>query len=115
MAGDGKLKDILLAPARRLVADIFDEEDLGRLWALGELIIHEGGPVGQEAFDRIANDTELIIGQIDLPESRLKKASRLRAIFNVEGNFLPNIDYGYCFSQRNSSSQYQSRVCRAGG
>ena len=24
-------------------------------------------------------------------------AKRLRAIFNVEGNFLPNIDYDYCF------------------
>jgi phosphoglycerate dehydrogenase-like enzyme len=97
MAADGKLKGILLAPAPRLVADIFDEDDLRRLRALGELIIHEAGPVSKEAFDRIANDTELIIGQVDLPESRLKKAPRLRAIFNVEGNFLPNIDYGYCF------------------
>jgi hypothetical protein len=91
MAADGKLKGILLAPAPRLVADIFDEDDLRRLRALGELTIHEAGPASGEAFDRIANDTELIIGQVDLPESRVKKASRLRAIFNVEGNFLLNI------------------------
>ena len=37
------------------------------------------------------------MGQFDLPASRLKRAQSLRAVFNVEGNFLPNIDYAYCF------------------
>jgi phosphoglycerate dehydrogenase-like enzyme len=41
---------------------------------------------------------EILIGQSDLPRQRLQQASKLRAIFNVEGNFLPNIDYDYCFS-----------------
>ncbi len=95
MAAGGK--SILLAPAPRIISDIFDESDLARLRALGELTIHEAGPVSEELFDRIASETEIIIGQVDLPESRLKKALKLRAIFNVEGNFLPNIDYKYCF------------------
>jgi phosphoglycerate dehydrogenase-like enzyme len=88
---------IFLAPAPRAVADIFDSDDLAQLRALGDLIVHEAGPVGDELFDSIAADTEIIIGQIDLPESRLNQARSLRAIFNVEGNFLPNVDYGYCF------------------
>ena len=31
------------------------------------------------------------------PESRLKRLPQLKAVFNVESNFLPNIDYDYCF------------------
>lgn len=88
---------IFLAPAPRAVADIFDSDDLAELRALGELTVHQAGPVTDEQFNSISGDTVIIIGQIDLPESRLKKAPCLRAIFNVEGNFLPNVDYGYCF------------------
>lgn len=90
-------KSIFLAPAPRIVSDIFDENDLVRLRAIGDLVIHEPGPVTDAMFDDSAAQTEIIIGQIDLPESRLKRATSLRAVFNVEGNFLPNIDYAYCF------------------
>src|SRR5215472_149339 len=92
-----KSKRILLAPAPRLIADIFDSADLEELRALGELVIVEPGPVTEKIFDECAAGTEIIIGQVDLPESRLRKAASLKAIFNVEGNFLPNVDYGYCF------------------
>lgn len=91
------LQRIFLAPAPRRVADIFDESDMLRLRSLGELIIHEDGPVTDELFLEQAAKAEIIIGQLDLPESRLKHARSLRAIFNVEGNFLSNIDYAYCF------------------
>src|SRR6266568_3843488 len=90
-------KCIFLAPAPRLVSDIFDENDLGRLHAIGYVVIHEDGPVTDAIFEDSAVNAEIIIGQIDLPEPRLKRASSLRAVFNVEGNFLPNIDYAYCF------------------
>ena len=88
---------IFLAPAPRRVADILDESDMLRLRSLGELVIHEDGPVTDELFENQAAKAEIIIGQVDLPESRLKRAQSLRAIFNVEGNFLSNIDYAYCF------------------
>jgi len=88
---------IFLAPAPRAVADIFASDDLAQLRALGELTVLEAGPVTDEQFNSFSRDTGIIIGQIDLPESRLKKAPCLRAIFNVEGNFLPNVDYEYCF------------------
>ena len=97
MAVGSKSKRIFLAPAPRAVADIFTDSDLARLRALGELTVYESGPVSEESFDRIASETEIVIGQVDLPESRLRKTSRLRAIFNVEGNFLSNVDYEYCF------------------
>jgi phosphoglycerate dehydrogenase-like enzyme len=61
------------------------------------VVIHEDGPLTDELFEDQAAKAEIIIGQIDLPESRLKRAPSLRAVFNVEGNFLPNIDYDYCF------------------
>jgi phosphoglycerate dehydrogenase-like enzyme len=90
-------KSIFLAPAPRRVSDIFDERDLLRLRALGDLTIHEDGPVTDVMFERSAARAEIIIGQFDLSESRLNRATSLRAVFNVEGNFLPNIDYAYCF------------------
>jgi phosphoglycerate dehydrogenase-like enzyme len=90
-------KHIFLAPAPRTVADILGESDLARLRALGELIIHEDGPVTDALFDSLAADAEIIIGQIDLPKERLDRARNLRAVFNVEGNFLPNIDYAHAF------------------
>ncbi len=89
-------KHIFLAPAPRIVSDIFEENDLHRLRALGDVVIHEG-PVTDAVFEESVANSEIIIGQIDLPESRLKRATSLKAVFNVEGNFLPNIDYAYCF------------------
>ena len=92
-----KSKFIFVAPAPRIVSDIFDESDLLRLRAVGDVVIHEGSPVTDAIFEESAAKAEMIIGQVDLPESRLKRATSLRAVFNVEGNFLPNIDYAYCF------------------
>src|ERR1700735_1489956 len=90
-------KCIFVAPAPRIVSDIFDEKDLLRLRAVGDVVIHEGRPVTDAIFEENASKAEILIAQIDLPESRLRRATSLRAVFNVEGNFLPNIDYAYCF------------------
>lgn len=89
-------RHIFLAPAPRAVADIFDDKDLARLRALGTLTIHEGGPVTDAVFDANAH-ADIMIGQFDMPAERLERAKSLRAIINVEGNFLPNIDYAVCF------------------
>jgi phosphoglycerate dehydrogenase-like enzyme len=90
-------KRIFLAPEPRAMCDIFDESDLARLRALGDVFVHESGPVTDSLFDEKVADAEIIMGQFDLPASRLQRARSLRAVFNVEGNFLPNIDYAYCF------------------
>lgn len=88
-------KVILLVPAPRRVADIFTDEQLARLRNLGELHIFDDAPPTQSEFDALAPRLEILIGQLDMPQERIASAPGLRAIFNVEGNFLPNIDYGY--------------------
>jgi phosphoglycerate dehydrogenase-like enzyme len=47
--------------------------------------------------DPIAEAT-FIIGQPDLSNEVLQKAKNLKAIFNVETNFLDNMDCDHCFS-----------------
>ncbi len=89
-------KRLFVAPQPRAMSDIFDADDLNRLRALGEVFVHEDGPVTDSLFEKHAAHADIIIGQFDLPESRLRRAPALKAVFNVEGNFLPNIDYGYC-------------------
>ncbi len=88
---------IFLAPAPRRVGEILDDSDLARLACLGDLVIHEEGPVTDAVFEEKAADATIIIGQIDLPKARLDSAHNLRAVINVEGNFLPNIDYEHAF------------------
>jgi phosphoglycerate dehydrogenase-like enzyme len=41
--------------------------------------------------------TEILISQQPMGRDRLDLAAKLRVIFNVETNFLPNIDYEECF------------------
>lgn len=92
-------KTILLVPAPRKVGDIFTEAQLARLRALGDLHIFDDAPPTQGEFEALAPSLEILIGQLDMPQSRLESAPRLRAIFNVEGNFLPNIDYACALSR----------------
>ena len=48
-------------------------------------------------YEKNIHKANYIIGQPNLPTSLLEKASKLRAIFNVESNFMDNMDYDYCF------------------
>ena len=43
-------------------------------------------------------NADFIIGQPDLPKSILILGKKLKAIFNVESNFMDNMDYDYCFN-----------------
>ena len=38
----------------------------------------------------------MIMGETNMPRSRLERAKELKAIFNISGNFPANIDYEYC-------------------
>ena len=49
-----------------------------------------------DEVDRLLPEVEIIIGQTDMPRERIERATKLRAIFNVETNFLPNVDYQAC-------------------
>jgi phosphoglycerate dehydrogenase-like enzyme len=87
---------ILLDPYPRPVDLIFDRQTKARLEALGDVIWHDGPPATPDHIDRHLPKTAILIGQSALPRERLDRAPHLRAVFNVESNFLPNIDYVEC-------------------
>ncbi|RFC68940.1 MULTISPECIES: hydroxyacid dehydrogenase [Mesorhizobium] len=81
----------------RKIEDIFEDADLARLHALGEVTINRGSSISDEEFNAQARDCHVIMGQFDMPAERLDQCPNLRTIINLEGNFLPNIDYKHCF------------------
>ncbi|RRJ94742.1 hydroxyacid dehydrogenase [Opitutaceae bacterium TAV4] len=87
---------ILLDPHPRPLDLIFDAATKARLESLGEVIWHDGPPAPPEHIDRYLPEAVALIGQSPLPKERLDRAPKLKAVFNVESNFLPNIDYLEC-------------------
>src|SRR3954447_20037150 len=72
---------------------ICDAQTRARLDALGRLVVHEDGPMPDAMVEEHLPEAVAIVGQTAMPADRLARAPRLRAIVNVEGNFLPNVDY----------------------
>lgn len=87
---------ILVDPLPRTLDAICDGPTRRRLDALGRIEVFEDRQAPDAAVDRLLADTVLLIGQTAMPRERLDRAPKLRAIFNVETNFLPNIDYAAC-------------------
>ena len=91
---------IVIDPQPRALAEIFEPAVWTRLETLGELTVHDGaGRMPAQRFDSCLPDMELLIGQSDMPKARLDRAKKLRAIINVETNFLRNVDYETCFER----------------
>jgi phosphoglycerate dehydrogenase-like enzyme len=91
---------IVIDPQPRAFEEIFEPKIWARLEDLGELAIHEGpGRMPAERFESYLSEMALLIGQSDMPKSRLDRAPKLRAIVNVETNFLQNVDYETCFER----------------
>lgn len=88
---------VLFDPFPRSRQLIFTEALWQRLIGRARVVAHEDGRMPAEMIDRHIGDAEIIIGQTDLPAERIEAAPRLRAVINVEGNFLPNVDYAACF------------------
>jgi phosphoglycerate dehydrogenase-like enzyme len=82
---------VVLDPAPRRLADLFDPATLATLRHRFRLL------EAPADLDAVLPEAFAIVGQSDLPASRLRRAARLRALLNVEGNFLPNVDYEECF------------------
>ncbi len=87
---------ILFDPHPRPIDLLFDTATKSRLESIGEVLWHEGSPAPAEYIDRYLPETAILIGQTPMPKERLDRAPKLKAIFNVESNFLPNIDYQEC-------------------
>jgi phosphoglycerate dehydrogenase-like enzyme len=91
---------IVVDPQPRGLDEIFEPAIRARLESLGELVIHDGaGRMPAERLERYLPDMALLIGQTDMPKERLDHAKNLRAIINVETNFLQNVDYETCFQR----------------
>jgi phosphoglycerate dehydrogenase-like enzyme len=91
---------IVIDPQPRGFDEIFEPEVWARLESLGELAVHDApGRMPVERFESLLPRIELLIGQSDMPKARLDRAGKLRAIINVETNFLQNVDYETCFAR----------------
>jgi phosphoglycerate dehydrogenase-like enzyme len=91
---------IVIDPQPRSFEEIFEPRIWARLEDLGELAIHEGpGRMPAKRFESYLPEMALLIGQSDMPKARLDRAPKLRAIVNVETNFLQNVDYETCFER----------------
>jgi phosphoglycerate dehydrogenase-like enzyme len=91
---------IVVDPQPRALEEIFDAATRAKFERLGELIVHEGpGRMPSDIVERHLPDLTLLIGQTDMPKERLDRARNLRAIINVETNFLQNVDYETCFQR----------------
>lgn len=89
---------ILFDPEPRAAADIFSPDDLRTFTANYDVITWNGED--RDAFyRRHLPDTDVLISQQPMEKNRLDLAPRLRAIVNVETNFLPNVDYEACFQR----------------
>jgi len=87
---------VLYDPDPRPTEDIFSAQDLADFRARYQVTEWQGED--REAFyDAHLPDPEILISQQPMGADRLAKAPKLNAIFNVETNFLPNIDYEECF------------------
>jgi len=87
---------ILMDPHPRRIALIFCDEDKHRLESLGKVIWYEGRRAPDEHIEQHLPQTIALVGQTAMPRERLARAPHLRMIANVEGNFLPNVDYAEC-------------------
>src|SRR5215208_1096084 len=85
---------ILVDPDPRTLEMICDAPTRERLNALGRLVVHEDGPMPDDVVERHLPEAVAIVGHTAMPAERFERAPKLRAIVNVEGNFLPNVDYG---------------------
>ncbi|HEY3145101.1 MAG TPA: hydroxyacid dehydrogenase [Dongiaceae bacterium] len=91
---------ILVDPLPRTLDVVCEPDVRRRLEALGQLVISEDKKMADEMVDRLLPEAAILIGQTAMPKARLDRAPKLKAIFNVETNFLPNVDYELC-QQRN--------------
>lgn len=86
---------VLMNTAPREIGQVFRPASRERLEDLFEVVAF----TDDEEVDRLLPEAFAIIGQPDLPRARIERAGKLRALLNVEGNFLPNVDYPACFER----------------
>lgn len=87
---------ILFDPQPRETDEILSSSALGHLRSTYTVVEWQGQDRYSFYREHLPS-TDLLISQQPMDQDRLELAPNLRAIFNVETNFLPNIDYETCF------------------
>jgi phosphoglycerate dehydrogenase-like enzyme len=83
-------------PEPQRASRVFAEEVRNELEHRFVVVDLEGKP---EELGDVLEQAFAIVGQPDLSAERLKRAPRLRALLNIEGNFYQNVDYALCFER----------------
>lgn len=91
-----KKATIIIDPFPRTMDLMFSSQQLKYLNDHFDLI---NAPIKNKRnfYEKYIPIAKYIIGQPDLPKELIQKQTRLKAIFNVESNFMDNMDYDYCF------------------
>lgn len=89
---------VILSPSPQRRDRIFTPSALERLREKFTVVDLEDNP-SQEAWEAALPEAIAVVGQPDLDAVTLARAPKLRAIFNVEGNFFPNVDYQEAFAR----------------
>ena len=89
----------LIDPHPRSLELLFNPADLKRLKSLVTTTVWEGSRMPEAMLDKHLPEATILIGQPTLTRERLERATRLRAVINVEGNPQPNVDYACCFER----------------
>ena len=71
---DATVVTILVDPLPRTLAMICDAPTRARLDALGELVVHEDGPMPARWSRRTCREAVAIVGQTAMPAERLARA-----------------------------------------
>ncbi|MBA8794208.1 phosphoglycerate dehydrogenase-like enzyme [Friedmanniella endophytica] len=87
---------VLLDTAPQPVGRIFTPDTRATFEQRFRVVDCGGDP---DRFDALLPEAFAVVGQTDLPAARLERATRLRAVLNVEGNFYPNVDYPTAFAR----------------
>lgn len=89
---------IIYDPAPRTAVEMFSRDAYAGFLNDHDVAVFDGSD--RDAFyDRHLPHCEILMSQQPMDSERLGKAPKLKAIFNVETNFLPNIDYETCFQR----------------
>lgn len=87
----------ILDPDPRKTEEIFSPSAIKTLLSTYQ-VVEFGGNDRNDFYNTHIDNTNFIIGQPELNATLLKRAKKLKAVFNVEGNFISNFDYSTCFA-----------------
>jgi phosphoglycerate dehydrogenase-like enzyme len=88
---------IICAPEPRSIGMLFTPRAKSRLYERYRIVEVEPSAIGQLSPAELA-DARYVLGQPPMDARLLGRMGALRAIFNVEGNFLANLDYETLFA-----------------